>query len=256
MVRASDFVRSLDRGLAIIRVFDADNPRLTLSQVARSVGINRASARRFLHTLRELGYVRIDGPHFELSPRVLHLGYAHLGNLRLPELATPHLERLGQLCGESSSLSVLDDAEIVYLARASTDRIMRVTISVGARLPAYATSMGRVLLAGQPDDWLDRYLATAKLEAKTPATITDTARLRRQLLSIRQLGYAIVDQELEEGLRSIAAPIRDGAGKVIAAINVSVHAGRGTVESMRERLLPPLIQTAAAIEDDLRNVPR
>jgi IclR family pca regulon transcriptional regulator len=256
LAKASDFVRSLDRGLAIIRVFDADNPRLTLSQVARGVGINRASARRFLHTLRELGYVRIDGPHFELSPRVLHLGFSHLCDLRLPELAMPHLERLGQLCGESSSLSVLDHAEIVYLARASTDRIMRVTISVGTRLPAYATSMGRVLLAGRPDDWLDEYLATTTLEAKTPATITDAARLLRELRSIRQLGYAIVDQELEEGLRSMAVPIRDRAGKVIAAINVSVHASRGTVEWMRDTMLHPLRETAEAIQDDLRNLPR
>ena len=249
---SGEFVQSLDRGLAVIRAFDAEHAELTLSDVARATGLNRASARRFLHTLVELGYVRTDGRLFALRPKILELGYSYLSSLSLPEVAMPHLEQLVEKVHESSSVSVLDGDEVVYVARVPTRRIMRIAIAVGTRFPAYATSMGRVLLAGQSDDWLDGYFATAPLTTITAYTISDAKRLRTELNRIRRDGYALVDQELEEGLRSIAAPIRDGDGRVVAAVNLSAHASRGTVESMRTGMLPALWETAAAIDEDLR----
>ncbi|HLJ66225.1 MAG TPA: IclR family transcriptional regulator [Chloroflexota bacterium] len=249
---APDIVRSFERGLAVIRAFDADHPELTLSEVARATGLTRAAARRFLHTLVELGYVRSNGRLFALRPRVLELGYAFLSSLRLPEIAMPHLELFVAAVHESSSVSVLDADEVVYVARVPTRRIMTVTINVGTRFPAYATSMGRVLLAGQSDDWLDGYLASARLQPRTPRTITDPARLRSEILQVRRQGWALVDEELEEGLRSIAAPIHDPRGRVIAAVNVSAPARRGTAETLREELLPQLLETAHHIADDVR----
>jgi IclR family pca regulon transcriptional regulator len=250
--RDGEFVQSLERGLAVIRVFDADNPELTLSDVARLTGLTRAAARRFLHTLVELGYMRTDGRRFALRPRILELGYAFLSSLSLPEVAMPHLEQLVEKVHESSSVSVLDGEEVVYVARVPTKRIMTVAISVGTRFPAYATSMGRVLLAGREDGWLDAYLATAGFKQLTGRTIADAEALRRELLRIRGQGFALVDQELEDGLRSLAAPIRDAQGVVIAAVNVSTPAHRRTLEAMRRELLPPLLATARLIEDDLR----
>ncbi|MEU7882608.1 IclR family transcriptional regulator [Microbispora bryophytorum] len=249
---AEEHVQSLARGLAVIRAFDAASPELTLSEVARKTGLTRAAARRFLLTLAGLGYVRTDGRLFSLSPRVLELGYAYLSSLSLPEVALPHLERLVAEVHESASVSVLDDTDIVYVARVPTARIMRVTIAIGTRFPAYCTSMGRVLLAGLPPEDLDAYLARADLERLTPHTTTSTVALRTALDLVRAQGWAVVDQELEEGLRSIAAPIRDGGGRVVAALNVSSHASRTTVESARRDLLPPLLATATRIEADLR----
>ncbi|MDG4831360.1 IclR family transcriptional regulator C-terminal domain-containing protein [Solwaraspora sp. WMMD1047] len=250
-VRTPEFVQSLERGLAVIRAFDADHPQLTLSEVARATGLTRAAARRFLLTLVELGYMRTDGRLFSLRPRILELGYAYLSSLSLPEVAQPHMEALVAEVHESCSVSVLDGDEVVYVARVPTKRIMTVAISVGTRFPAYATSMGRVLLAGQPADWLDSYLATAELRPLTRRTVTDPARLRTVLARIRSQGYAIVDQELEEGLRSLAAPIRDEHGVVVAAVNVSARASRGSSEVIRRELLPPLLATARRIEEDL-----
>src|SRR5580692_9783874 len=174
----SDFVQSLDRGLAVIRAFGPDRERLSLSEVARATNLTRAAARRFLLTLVSLGYVRSDGREFSLRPRVLELGYAYLSGLGMPEVAAPHLEELVAHVRESSSISVLDGHHIVYVARVPTKRIMTVAISVGTRFPAYATSMGRVLLAGLSDPELDRYLAAAGFEAFTARTVTDPDRLR------------------------------------------------------------------------------
>jgi len=250
--RDSDFVQSLDRGLAVIRAFGPDRERLSLSEVARATGLTRAAARRFLLTLVKLGYVRNDGREFSLRPRVLELGYAYLSGLALPEVAMPHLEELSAELHESSSISVLDGHQIVYVARVPTKRIMTVVISVGTRFPAYATSMGRVLLAGLSEQELDRYLAEAALEPFTANTVTDPGRLREVLHEVARQGYAIVDQELEEGLRALAAPIRDAAGTVTAAINVSAHASRLSPDAMRTELLPALLETARQIETDLR----
>lgn len=245
------FVQSLARGLAVIRTFDAEHPELTLSDVARMTGLTRAAARRFLHTLVELGYVRTDGRRFSLGPRVLELGYSYLSSLSLPELALPAMERLVERVHESCSMAVLDGADVVYVARVPTKRIMSVAISVGTRFPAYATSMGRVLLAHQPPEWLDSYLATVRLEPLTPHTVTDPDRLRAILDQVRTDGHCLVDEELEVGLRSMAAPIRNKQGRVLAAINVSAHISRGPAELIREELLPPLLDTARTISDDV-----
>ncbi|MBQ0902063.1 IclR family transcriptional regulator C-terminal domain-containing protein [Micromonospora sp. U21] len=250
--RTPEFVQSLERGLAVIRAFDVEHPQLTLSEVARLTGLTRAAARRFLLTLVELGYVHTDGRLFSLRPRILELGYAYLSSLSLPEVAQPHMEALVAQVHESCSASVLDGDEVVYVARVPTKRIMTVGISVGTRFPAYATSMGRVLLAAQPADWLDDYLAKAELRPLTRRTVTDPAKLRTLLVKIAAQGYAIVDQELEEGLRSLAAPIRGEHGAVVAAVNVSAHASRGSSEVIRRELLPPLLAAAKRIEEDLR----
>jgi IclR family transcriptional regulator, pca regulon regulatory protein len=252
--RDSDFVQSLDRGLAVIRAFGPDRERLSLSEVARATGLTRAAARRFLLTLVKLGYVRNDGREFSLRPRVLELGYAYLSGIALPEVAMPHLEEISAKLHESSSISVLDGQNIVYVARVPTKRIMTVVISVGTKFPAYATSMGRVLLAGLSEADLERYLAEAELEPFTANTVTDRGRLREIVHEARQQGYAIVDQELEEGLRALAAPIRDSSGAVAAAINVSAHASRLSPEAMRAELLPSLLETASQIEADLKSL--
>ncbi len=252
--RPGDFVQSLARGLAVIRAFDADHPELTLSDVARATGLTRAAARRFLHTLVELGYMRSDGRMFALRPRVLELGYAYLSSLSLPEVAVPHLRELAMTVRESSSISVLDGDEVVYVARVPTRRIMAVAIAVGTRFPAYATSMGRVLLAGQSDDWLDGYLASTTLRSFTPYTVVEPARLRAELLRVRAQGWAMVDQELEQGLRSIAAPLRDRDGRVVAAVNISAPTSRGETNAVRDELLPHLLRAAAQIEQDLRGI--
>lgn len=250
--RGPDFVQSLERGLAVIRAFDADHPELTLSEVAAATGVTRAAARRFLLTLVELGYVRSDGRHFSLTARVLELGYAYLSSLSLPQVAEPHLEALVHEVHESSSMSVLDGTDIVYVARVPVSRIMTVAISVGTRFPAYATSMGRVLLAGLPAEQLEELLPRLPLARLTSRTVTSGATLRSELARIRSQGWALVNQELEEGLRAVAAPVRDPVGRVVAAVNVSAHATR-TLESMRRDLLPPLLATTAKIETDLKS---
>jgi IclR family pca regulon transcriptional regulator len=248
----SDFVQSLERGLAVIRAFDAQNRELALSEVARSTGLTRAAARRFLLTLVKLGYVNFSQGRFSLRPRVLELGYAYLSSLSLPEVAMPHMEQLVAQVNESCSISVLDETDIVYVARVPTRRIMSITLAVGTRLPAFATSMGRVLLAGLPDDELEERLARIELTALTSRTVTDKDALRTILAGVRRQGYAATDQELEEGLRSLAVPLRSASGAVTAALNVSVHASRASMAALRRDFLPLAFRTAAAIEEDLR----
>ena len=250
--RAPHFVRSFARGLAVIRSFDAEHPARTLSEVARACDLTRAAARRLLLTLADLGYVHCDGRLFRLTPRVLELGYAYLAGLTLPQIAEPHLERLVAEVKESSSLCVLDGDDIVYVARVPTRRIMSASITVGTRFPAYATSVGRIMLADLPDGQLDARLGTLELRPLTARTIVAPAALRAELARVRRQGYALVDQELEEGLRSVAAPVRDRGGAVVAAVNIAVHAGRTSVASVRRDLLPPLLAAVARIEADLR----
>jgi IclR family transcriptional regulator, pca regulon regulatory protein len=235
----------------VIRALSEPGPGLTLAEVARATGLTRAAARRFLLTLQTLGYVRGDGRLFSLSPRVLELGYAYLSALSLPEIAAPHLEALVAEVHESSSVSVLDGAEIVYVARVPTRRIMRLAINVGTRLPALLTSMGRVLIAHADAEEVDALLASDAPQAVTDRTLTSREDLRRALDRARRQGWAIVYQELDEGLRSVAAPIRDRAGDVVAAVNVSTHASRTTLEEMRRELLPPLLRTAEEIGEEL-----
>ncbi|GAB2672254.1 IclR family transcriptional regulator C-terminal domain-containing protein [Saccharopolyspora gloriosae] len=253
---SSGYVQSLARGLAVIRAFDESRPEMTLSDVARATDLSRAAARRFLHTLVQLGYVWTDGRVFALTPRVLELGFAYLSSVSLPEIAQPHLERLVSRVHESASVSVLDGEDIVYIARVPTSRIMTVSINIGTRFPAYATSMGRVLLAHLPAERLDEFLAGVRLDPLGPHTVGSAEQLRAELTRIREQGWALVDQELEAGLRSIAAPIRDRSDQVVAAANISSHASRTTGEQARENLLPALLETAEAIRADLRVAPR
>jgi IclR family transcriptional regulator, pca regulon regulatory protein len=251
--RNSDFVQSLERGLAVIRAFDAEHRELALSDVARATGLTRAAARRFLLTLVKLGYVDFADGRFSLRPRILELGYAYLSSLSFPEVAQPHMESLVAKVNESSSISVLDDLEIVYVVRVPTRRIMSITLAVGTRLPAYATSMGRVLLANLPDDELAERLARIQTRSLTARTVNDTDALRAILRAVRRQDYAAVDQELEEGLRSLAVPIRDSGGAVVAALNVSVHASRTSMAVLRREFLSSAREAVAAIESDLRS---
>ncbi|WP_019816399.1 IclR family transcriptional regulator domain-containing protein [Saccharomonospora saliphila] len=253
--RGAHHVQSLERGLAVIKAFHAGSPELTLSDVAKATGLTRAAARRFLLTLADLGYVRTDGKYFTLTARVLELGYAFLSSLSLPQVVQPHLERLSAEVHESSSVSVLDGTDIVYVARVSVSRIMAVSINVGTRFPAHATSMGHVLLAGLPPAKLAEYLSSATFDPLTPRTITSPVALRDELDTVRERGWALVDQELEEGLRSVAVPLHDKDGAVVAAVNLSTHASRTTAESVRRELLPPLRATAERIEADLAMAP-
>jgi IclR family transcriptional regulator, pca regulon regulatory protein len=250
--RNSDYVQSLDRGLAVIRAFGPDREQLSLSEVAHATGLTRAAARRFLLTLVSLGYVRSDDRKFSLRPRVLELGYAYLSGLALPDVAAPHMEELVARLHESSSISVLDGGQVVYVVRVPTKRIMTVAISVGTRFPAYATSMGRVLLADLPEQERERYLAEGPFAPLTDRTVTDPGRLRELLAQVAEQGYALVDQELEEGLRAVAVPIHGAPDVGTAAINVSAHASRVSVAAVHEQILPALRETAAQIEADLR----
>ncbi len=248
----TDLVQSLERGLAVLRCFTRDEPALTLSEVAARTGLTRAAARRFLLTLEHLGYVTLDGRRFSLRPRVLELGYTYLSSFGLPEIAEPHLEALVERTHESSSVSVLDGDDIVYVLRIPTKRIMTVSLAVGSRLPAYATSMGRVLLGALPQPELCAYLDRVELRALTPRTIVDRQRLEDVIASARAQGWCLVDQELEEGVRSVSAPLTTRSGKVVAAINVSAHASRITLDQIRQRLAPEVRDAAAAISADLQ----
>jgi IclR family pca regulon transcriptional regulator len=243
----SDFVQSLDRGIAVIRSFSVDMPRQTVSDVARETGLTRATARRLLLTLVELGYVRTDGKLFELTPRVLDIGYSYLASLNINDLAQPYLEALSEFVHESSSVSVLDEPYIVYIARVPTKRIMTVAIGLGSRFPAYQTSMGRVLLAELENDEVADIFERSDRSRTTEYTVSTVDALIDRLDEIRQQGWALVDQELEVGVRSLAAPLRDASGTAIAAVNISTHIGRTPLDEILPNFLPPLIETADKI---------
>lgn len=249
--RRTDFVQSLDRGLAVIRCFSSESPSLTLSEVAERTGLTRAAARRFLLTLQELGYVGSSGRQFSLRPRVLALGYAYLSSFSVAQIAQPHLEDLAEELHESCSVSVLDGDDLVYVARASANRIMTIALTVGTRLPPYPTSMGRVLLAYLPEGELDAHLARSERRKLTEHTITGEQELRAVLAEVRAQGWATVDQELEAGVRSVAVPIRDSAHRVVAAINASAHAARVPMQTLRQQFLPKLLEAAQQIDSEL-----
>lgn len=242
------FVQSLARGLAVIRAFDAEHPALSLSEIAQRTEMSRAAARRFLLTLETLGYVRSEGRLFSLTPRVLELGVAYLSALEFPDIALPHLERLALTLEESVSASVLDGDDIVYVARAAHRRIMSVRIEVGTRFPAYATAMGRVLLAALPEDQWPQ--VSQELPALTPRTLTDPDRLHQALREVREQGWADVDGELELGLRSIAVPVQGPRG-LVAAINVAMGSSANLEEATAARQLDMLTETARLIEEEL-----
>jgi IclR family pca regulon transcriptional regulator len=245
-----DFVQSLERGLAVIRSFDADHPDLTLSEVAARTGLTRATARRLLLTLGELGYVSSNGRRFSLTPRILDIGYAYLSSLNVQQIAQPYLEALSERVHESVSVTVLDGADIVYVARVPTKRIMTISLGLGSRLPAYCTSMGRVLLAELGPDELVAALP-AELARHTELTVATMADLAAVLKQVRAQGWSLVDQELEMGLRSVAAPLRDASGRAVAAMNISTQVARTTVVQLHEELLPDLVATAGRISDAL-----
>ena len=249
--RRTDFVQSLDRGLAVIRCFSSERPSLTLSEVAERTGLTRAAARRFLLTLQELGYVGSTGRQFSLRPRVLALGYAYLSSFSVAQIAQPHLEDLAEELHESCSVSVLDGDDIVYVARASANRIMTIALTVGTRLPPYPTSMGRVLLASLPEEELDAHLRRTELRKLTERTVVDETELRQILAKVAAQGWAAVDQELEAGVRSIAVPIRDSSGRVVAAINASAHAARVQMRTLEKQFLPRLLNAAQQIDAEL-----
>ncbi|MFF2779796.1 IclR family transcriptional regulator C-terminal domain-containing protein [Streptomyces sp. NPDC058052] len=252
----SGFLQSLARGLDVLRAFGAVRGPARLTDLARLAGLPRATARRALITLRHLGYVREDAGGFVLLPRVLELGHARLSALTLPEIATPHLVGLVRTVRESASVAVLDGDDIRYVARVAGSRLLHIDIVVGTRLPAYATSMGRVLLGALPEAERDARLGRIVPEALTSRTLTGAGELREAVAATAGRGFGWVEEELEEGLRSVAVPVRDGAGRVVAALNVALHAGRSTPEESLATLLPQLRETAGRISADLASVGR
>jgi IclR family transcriptional regulator, pca regulon regulatory protein len=249
--QAGEHVQSLARGIAVLRSFCAEAPRQTLADVARATGLTRATARRLLLTLVDLGYARTDGKHFELTPRVLDIGYSFVASLNLNEIVQPYLEALSEQLGESTSVSVLDDTDIVYIARVPTKRIMTVAIGLGSRFPAYQTSMGRVLLAELDDDRVADVFGRSRRDAVTEHTVRDLDGLLDAIGTVRRRGWSMVDQELELGVRSVAAPIHNATGCTVAAVNVSTHVGRTDLDVLVDDFVPALLATAAQIDSAL-----
>ncbi|WP_372526504.1 IclR family transcriptional regulator [Piscinibacter sp.] len=241
------YVQSFARGLQVIRSFSASAPQQTLSEVAQRAGLTRAGARRILLTLESLGYVQCEGRQFSLTPRILDLGFAYLSSLPLWNLAEPVMERLVEEVKESCSAAVLEGSDVVYVLRVPTHKIMSINLGIGSRLPAYCTSMGRTLLAELDDAALMRLLRAHPPVRRTERTITDITQLKTELAAVHQQGWCLVNQELEEGLVSLSAPIRDRAGRAIAAMNISGQANRTSPAHMLEHFLPKLLRAAAEI---------
>jgi IclR family transcriptional regulator, pca regulon regulatory protein len=240
-----NFMTSLARGLAVIQAFSTRTDPLTISHVSSKTGFSRAAVRRCLYTLAQLGFAGSDdGRHFFLRPRILALGHSYISSMPLAAAAQPVLERISHLLHESCSIAALDGVDIVYVARANVTRIMSIDLRVGSRLPAYCTSMGRVLLANLPPEELESYLSRAELTRRTSRTIVSREKLRQVLRLIRRNGYSIVDQELEHGLRSMAVPIHNSGGKVTAALNVGAQAQRVSILEMTNKFLPNLQDAA------------
>jgi IclR family pca regulon transcriptional regulator len=243
------YVQSFARGLSVIRAFDANHPAQTLTDVATATGLTRAGARRILLTLQALGYVEADGRLFRLTPKILDLGFAYLTSMPFWNLAEPVMEELVGKVHESCSAAVLDRADIVYVLRVPTHKIITINLSIGSRLPAFCTSMGRVLLSGLPDDRVDAILDASELKPRTPRTIVDKAALKEAIALVRKQGWAIVDQELEAGLISMSAPIRDRQGRIIAAMNISGNAQRQSAKQMIKAFLEPLQEAAQRVSE-------
>jgi len=241
------YVQSFARGLEVIRSFSADAPRQTLTEVAGRSGLSRAGARRILLTLETLGYVSSDGKLFSLTPRILDLGFAYLSSMPIWNLAEPVMEALVAEVKESCSAAVLDGTDIVYVLRVPTHKIMSISLGVGSRLPAYCTSMGRMLLSALPEAELMKCLQASTLEARTKYTVTDVKELAAKVAQARKQGWSLVNQELEEGLVSMAAPITNRAGQTVAALNISGQANRTSAKAMQETMLPQLLEAAQAI---------
>ena len=247
-VRPGDaYVQSFARGLEVIRSFSASAPRQTLTEVAGRTGLTRAGARRILLTLQTLGYVENDGRLFALTPRILDLGFAYLSSMPIWNVAEPVMEQLVEQVKESCSAGVLEGTDIVYVLRVSTRKIMRNTLGVGSRLPAYCTSLGRMLLAGLPEDQARALLQASALEPRTRHTLVEVDAILAKVQQARRQGWCMVNQELEEGLVSLAAPIVNRAGRTIAALNISGQANRTPPRQMQETMLPALREAAAEV---------
>ncbi|HYW04608.1 MAG TPA: IclR family transcriptional regulator C-terminal domain-containing protein [Gammaproteobacteria bacterium] len=242
-----NFMMSLARGVLVLRSFTEDQPGQSITRISQKTGISRAAVRRCLYTLEKLGYVANHGSVFKLRPKALALGYAYVSSTTFAEIAQPVLDRVRDELHESCSMGVLDADEVYYVARSETKRIMSIALRVGSRLPAYCTSMGRAILAHRPAGEIEGYLSRVELAPNTENTITDRGALLAELDRIRRLGYAMVDEELEPGLRSIAVPVFDHTGRVIAAINVGTQAQRVPGEELTARILPVLQAAAAEI---------
>ncbi|HCZ00790.1 MAG: IclR family transcriptional regulator [Rhodobacterales bacterium RIFCSPHIGHO2_02_FULL_62_130] len=252
MITARDTMGGLAKGLAVIETFTADHPRQSIAEVSAASGLDRATARRCLLTLAHLGYADYDGKFFTLTPRVLRLGTACLATMPLPQMVQPWLDKLSETLGESSSVSILDGDEIVYIARASQRKVMSISLMPGSRLPAFCTSMGRVLLAALPEAEVALLLAARPLQARTEFTVTDPEAVMQRIAQVRGQGFAVIDQEVEIGLRSIAVPILDARGRVVAALNLGLPARAEAPEALESRYLPAL----RAIQAELRKVLR
>jgi IclR family transcriptional regulator, pca regulon regulatory protein len=236
-----NFMTSLARGLAVIQAFSQRRHHLTISQVSTTTGLSRAAVRRCLYTLAKLGFAGSDdNRHFFLRPRILALGHSYISSMPLATAAQPVLEHISHLLHESCSIATLDGVDIVYIARANVTRIMSIDLGVGSRLPAFCTSMGRAILANLPPEELDSVLARVEFKRYTERTITNPAKLTQALRQIRRDGYSIIDQELEHGLRSMAVPIQNPSGKVVAALNIGAHAQRVSIQEMQTKFLPHL----------------
>jgi IclR family pca regulon transcriptional regulator len=251
-VTERDLMGGLAKGLAVIESFSIDQPRQSISEVAAATGLDRATARRCLLTLAHLGYADYDGKFFTLTPRVLRLGTACLATMPLPQLVQPLLDALSERIGESSSVSILDGAEIVYVARAAQRKVMSIALMPGSRLPAYCTSMGRVLLAALPEAEARERLGTAPLPRRTPYTLTDPEAILAELARIRTDGYAVIDQEVEIGLRSIAVPLVSSRRQTVAALNLGLPARGEPIAELVERYLPALQDVSVRMREILR----
>jgi IclR family transcriptional regulator, pca regulon regulatory protein len=245
-----DFIEALARGLDVIRSFEPGRPAMTLSEVATAAGLARPTARRILLTLEELGYVRAMGGMFALTPHVLELGMAYIGSTSIWDIARPHMERLVARTGESSSLAQLDGSDIAYVARVAVPKVITFAVTIGTRFPALQTSLGKALLASLTPEERARTLAEPSRSGITPRWNPDIAERDRALSEVRARGWALTDEELAPGIRSIAAPVRDSETHVVAALNVSVHAAETSIETLTEQYLPLLLQTADAISAD------
>jgi len=246
-VKETDFVSGFAKGLRVIEAFGESDRRLSIADVAKKTGLDRATVRRSLLTLFELQYADYDGKFFTLTPRILRLGHSYLSATPLPTLLQPHLDVLAEKTGQSSSASVLDDTQILYIARASQRRVMSINLNPGSRLPAYCSSMGRVLLAALSDSNARDVLARSDLRANTDRTLVDPDAIMSELGRVRELGYALIDQELELGLRSIAVPLKNRRGETIAALNVGAPAAHISLEQMTYDVLPLLKEAAENI---------
>lgn len=247
-----DIMGGLAKGLQAIETFTAERPRQSIAEVAAASGLDRATARRCLLTLAHHGYAQYDGKFFTLTPRVLRLGTACLATMPLPQLVQPFLDRLSDEIGESSSASILDGTEIVYVARAAQRKVMSIALMPGSRLPAFCTSMGRVMLAALPEAEARALLGAGPLPARTPFTRTDPDAVMAELARVRAAGHAVNDQEVELGLRSIAVPMLDARGRTVAALNIGLAAGRAQPEALPGLFLPKLL----AVQADLRQMLR